>query len=112
MPKDYGHSEAEIIELETKLATLAESFSAMLVWLLKYCRDKKIPLREEELPRRMLSRIMATLSEIKDVEQPLSHNPVISDAILQGKRSDEDLTESLLGLCQTFGTGFRLSKVG
>lgn len=83
MPKDYGHSEAEVIELETRLAALAESFSAILVWLLKYCRDKKIPLREEELPRRMLSRIMATLSEIKDIEQLSYIVPVIEQAEIQ-----------------------------
>ncbi len=80
MPKDYGYSEAEVIELETRLASLAESFSALLVRLLKYCREKKIPLREEELPRRMLARIMTTLSEIKDIEQLSDIVPVFEQA--------------------------------
>lgn len=93
MPRDCGHNEAEILEIEERLVELAESVSAILVWLLRYCRGKNIPVKSEELPKRMLSRIMSTLSELKSMEKLSGLAPLLSDAILQGKRSDDNYTE-------------------
>jgi len=92
MQRDYGLSETEILELEERLGALAESFSTMLVWLLRYCHEKNIPLKEEELPRRMLSRVMSTLNELMSIERLSYLAPIIqrAETLSEAKRKPPD----------------------
>ena len=72
---------------------VAEHAQAVAIWILRYITKNNLPVADEETWPNFkfhMARLRALLEG--ELEMPLHLNP-LSDAILQGKRSDEDYTE-------------------
>lgn len=73
---------------------LTQHTYAAIMWLFRYIKSHNLKFSPEDRVDVLEFHLNRIDSICDETEQPLSHSPVISDAILQGKRSDEDLTES------------------
>lgn len=88
----------ERTELNDRIASLnvelLEHLIQALQWLLQYSTTEKVMLPNLKVLGHLLIRSEAIIREMAEQKyNPLTKNPVLSDANLQGKPSDKDLTK-------------------
>lgn len=98
--------QAEVIRLHRLNLELIDTLAQVGNDFIAYAENHGFKLRDLDGLRHLIRRADSLVKEIA------FGGSLISDAILQGKRSDEDLTEPPKRLCQRVGIWFRLSNVG
>jgi len=86
----------EVRELHELNVELMDTLIVIGQRLIEYADQHNILLERRDNLASLIGRAQRILLEIA---RPYWRNPVLSDAILQGKRSDEDLTEPRLRFC-------------
>ncbi len=66
---------------------------AVAVWIMKYIDRHKLPVTEDETFPSFKHNMIRLNSILRGLNYKMLHNPLLSDAILQGKTPDKDYTE-------------------
>jgi len=89
--KTLGHVKLrELDKLFHLLEEMTEITDMFLIWLLKYCKEKNIPLHQEQQLKDYVQLSRRLLKEIAGASTDLQR---LSDDFLHGDESDEDFTE-------------------
>ena len=84
---------------------IVEHTYAVAIWTLKYIKKHNLPVAKDETWPSFKFHMGRLQALIQGLDASLACNPVISDAILQGKPSDKDYTEPGSGRFCRLGAG-------
>lgn len=99
----------EVYELHELNVELMDTLLLIGKRLIEYTDKYQISIEGRSNLASLIGRAQRILEEIGT---PYHRNPVLSDAILQGKSSDKDFTEPLGRFCYTLGTPEKVLQVG